>query len=205
MPWACYLYPTTDQHLEAIASYGEKEFRDTWPQGNVQWMYFHKHADKIKKLGSFILKNRKDIKFRIQHVNALFYTDDQMSKEIISIFWEEWINIDSVPNNQYHLLDENSVLCKRLPLGKYQYQVHLKKNMHRILKQNQRENLYRYLSQNPDTCRISNKTLEEYLNGSTPYAWEGYFYVRDEKMLTPLYMIAPEIIQKVMRFVKVTK
>ena len=153
----------------------------------------------------FILKNRKDIKFRIQHVNTLFYTDDHMAKEIISTFWEEWCNADSVPNNQSHLLNENSVLCKRLPHGKFEYQVHLKKNMHRILKQHQRENLYRYLSQNPDTCHISSKPLEEYLNGSTAYGWQGYFYVRDEKMLTPLYMIAPEIIQKVMRFVKVSK
>jgi hypothetical protein len=47
--------------------------------------------------------------------------------------------------------------------------------------------------------------LQDYLDGTISYGWEGYFYVSDEKMLSPLYMIAPEIIQKVLRFIKVEK
>jgi len=205
MPWACYLYPTTDQHLESIASYGEKEFKDTWPEGNVQWMYFHKHADKIKKLGSFILNNRKNMKFRIQNVNSIFYCDENMARNLVSIFWDEWSNADLVPEDRSYLLDKNSVLCKRLPLGKYQYQVHLKKNVHRILKQHQREDLYRYIMQNPENCLITGRYVKEYLEGSSQYGWQGYFYVRDEKLLTPIYMMAQEAIEKVIKFVKVSK
>lgn len=205
MRWASYLYPTTDQHLQSVCSHEEKDFMKDYLQGKKQHNYFHKNAENIKKLASFILKNRKQMKFRIQSAEVIFYMNDPLCKEAISTFWEEWDDADSVPKDQSHLLGENSVICKRLPHGKFEYQVHLKKNLHRILKQNQKENLYRYLSQNRDTCHIANKSLEEYLNGSNPYGWHGYFYVRDEKMLTPLYMIAPEAIQKVMHFVKVNK
>ena len=205
MPWACYLYPTTDQHLNSILAHQEEDFKSERAIREGRWVFFFKHSKKLKKMASFILNNRQRMKFRIQNKDTIFYCDENMARDLVCGFWNDWINADAVPIDRQHLLNQNTVLCKRLPHGKFEYQIHLKKNIHKILKQNQRENLYRYLSQNPDTCRISNRTLEEYLNGLNPYAWEGYFYVRDEKMLTPLYMIAPEIIQKVMRFIKVTK
>jgi len=47
--------------------------------------------------------------------------------------------------------------------------------------------------------------VKEYLEGTSQYGWQGYFYVRDEKLLTPIYMIAQEAIEKVIKFVKVAK
>lgn len=145
------------------------------------------------------------MKFRIQNIDCLIYCNRDMAKDLVSVFWNEWQDAFAVSEEKNHLLDGDSVLCKRLPHGKFQYQVHLKRNIHKILKQSQRENLNRYLSQNPNTCHIANKSLQDYLDGTISYGWEGYFYVSDEKMLSPLYMIAPEIIQKVLRFVKVEK
>jgi hypothetical protein len=128
-----------------------------------------------------------------------------MAKDLVSVFWDEWLHADAVPHDKSYLLDRNSVLCKRLPLGKYQYQVHLKKNVHKILRQNQREDLYRYIIQNPDNCLITGKYVKEYLAGDSKYGWQGYFYVKDEKMLTPIYLIAQEAIEKVIKFVRVGK
>jgi hypothetical protein len=168
-------------------------------------VFFYKHSKKLKKLASFILNNRKNMKFRIQNVDSVFYCDENMARDLVSVFWDEWSNADAIPEDKSYLLDKNSVLCKRLPLGKYQYQVHLKKNVHRILKQHQREDLYRYLTQNTENCMITGKYVKEYLEGSSQYGWQGYFYVRDEKLLTPIYMIAQEAIEKVIKFVKVSK
>lgn len=205
MPWACYLYPTTDQHLKSVLGHQEQDFKSERAMREGRWVFFSKHSKNLKKLASFILHNRNKMKFRIQNVDSVFYCDEEMAKDLVSVFWDEWSNADAVPEDRSYLLDRNSVLCKRLPLGKYQYQVHLKKNVHRILKQHQRENLYRYLSQNPDNCLITGKYVKEYLEGASQYGWQGYFYVRDEKMLTPIYMVAQEAIEKVIKFVKVAK
>jgi len=205
MPWACYLYPTTDLHLKSVLDHTEKEFKSERTMRDSKWVFFFKHREKLKKLASFILHNRNTMKFRIQQVETVFYCDEEMAKGLVSMFWNEWHNADAVSKDRSYLLDKNSVLCKRLPLGKYQYQVHLKKNMHKILKQSQREDLYRYLMHNPDNCMITGKYIKEYLEGSSQYAWHGYFYVRDEKLLTPIYLIAQEAIEKVIKFVRVTK
>ena len=145
------------------------------------------------------------MKFRIQNIDSVFYCDENMARDLVSVFWDEWSNADAIPEDKSYLLDKNSVLCKRLPLGKYQYQVHLKKNVHRILKHHEREDLYRYLNQNTENCLITGKYVKEYLEGASQYGWQGYFYVRDEKILTPIYMIAQEAIEKVIKFIKVSK
>ena len=205
MPWACYLYPTTDQHLNSVLTHDEQDFKSERAMRDSKWVFFHKHSKKLKKLAAFILKNRKNMKFRIQNLDSVFYCEENMAKDLVCGFWDEWSNADAVPEDRSYLLGKNSVLCKRLPLGKYQYQVHLKKNVHKILKQHQREDLYRYLMQNPENCMITGRYVKEYLEGSSPYGWQGYFYVRDEKLLTPIYMIAQEAIEKVIQFVKVSK
>lgn len=205
MPWACYLYPTTDQHLKSVLDHEEADFKSERAMRQGRWVFFFKHNQKLKKLASFILNNRKKMKFRIQNIDSVFYCDENMARDLVSVFWDEWNNADAVPEDRSYLLDKNSVLCKRLPLGRYQYQVHLKKNVHRILRQSQREDLYRYLNQNPENCLITGKYVKEYLEGTSQYGWQGYFYVRDEKMLTPIYMIAQEAIEKVIKFVKISK
>lgn len=205
MLWACYLWPTTEQHLNSVLVAHEDDFKSDRAMRDGKWVRFNKHSKKLKKLAAFILNNRKKMKFRIQNIDSVFYCNEEMAKDLVCGFWEEWSNADAIPEDKSYLLDKNSVLCKRLPLGRYQYQVHLKKNVHKILKQHQRENLSRYLSQNPENCIVTGKYLQEYLSGSSPYGWQGYFYVRDEKFLTPIYMMAQEAIEKVIKFVKVTK
>ena len=205
MPWACYLYPTTDQHLNSVLTHDEEDFKSQRCIVDSNWVFFNKHSKKLKQLASFILHNRYKMKFRIQNVNCVIYCNENMAKDLVSVFWDEWLHADAVPHDKSYLLDRNSVLCKRLPLGKYQYQVHLKKNVHNILRQNQREDLYRYISQNPDNCLITGKYVKEYLSGDSKYGWQGYFYVKDEKMLTPIYLIAQEAIEKVIKFVRVDK
>ena len=43
----------------------------------------------------------------------------------------------------------------------------------------------------------------DYLIGKYPHCYHGYFYVSDQKMLTPIYMLAQKGIDKVIKFVKV--
>ena len=95
------------------------------------------------------------------------------------------------------------MFCKRLPLGKYQYQIHIKKNLHTILKSKQREELWSYLSQNTDVACVSSAQLQDFLSGKSDFGWDGYFYVTEEKMITPIYMIAPNIIHKILKHVQI--
>lgn len=201
MPWACYLWPTDDRHLQQIIDQNSEEFKSDTAFRGGKFVRFTKHVEKLRKLARFILNNKKKIKFRIQHIDFILYSNETICKEFVSVFWDEWKNATEVEKS--HLLSNNTVICKKLPLGRYQYQIHFKKNIHRILKQQQREDLYRYLSNNRDNCAITNQYVKEYLTGQNNYGWQGYFYVTEEKFLTPIYMIAQEAIEKVIKFIKV--
>jgi hypothetical protein len=50
---------------------------------------------------------------------------------------------------------------------------------------------------------VSNCHLLDYLESKTPYCFGGYFYVKEEKYLTPIYMMAQRAIDKVIKFRKV--
>jgi hypothetical protein len=97
------------------------------------------------------------------------------------------------------------VVCKRLPLGKYNYQVHTKRKMYTRLSDAQRRLLRSYLTQNDDNATVTNKNLKAYLglNGFWSADVNSYFYVKDEKALTPIYMISKDIVDRVIKFVKV--
>ena len=75
--------------------------------------------------------------------------------------------------------------------------------MHKLLKAHERETLWAYLERNEENCLVSNKYVLDYLIGKYPHCYHGYFYVSEQKMLTPIYMIAQKGIDKVMRFVTV--
>ena len=100
-------------------------------------------------------------------------------------------------------LKENIVGCHRLPHGKYQYQVHIKKDAHRIITNLQRENLKDFIERNIDNCFVPSYALMDYLEDKCPYCFGGYFYVTQERYITPIYMMAQEAIDKVIQFRKV--
>ena len=201
MPWAGWLYPTTEEHLQHLI---------TDPSSFVGHMQFSKdifkigkYKNEITKLAEFILKHRSHIKFRIQDNSTLFYGSKDVILGLISKFWEEWYDIQTVATHNNQVPQENTVFCKRLPLGKYQYQVHIKKNLHNFLKPKQREDLWRYLNQNKEVACVSSEQLKDFLSGKSEYAWEGYFYVKEEKMLTPIYMIAQNCIHKILKHIQI--
>lgn len=203
MPWGAFLYPTTDLHLQSVLDAGFKEFTSVRVLTNDSWTYFYNHAKEIKLLSNFILENRNSMKFRIQQEQALFYSDKKTILSLISMFWDEWRDLQTVVTRKNELPGVNTVFCKRLPLGKYQYQIYVKKNLHKHLSAKQRENLWRYLSHNEDNIKIPSKQLTEYFSGETKYGWEGYFYVKEEKMLTPLYMMSQDLIHKIFKYERI--
>ena len=52
---------------------------------------------------------------------------------------------------------------------------------------------------------ITNYNIIDFLEDKSPYCFGGYFYVKEAKYLTPIYMMAQEAIEKVIRFRKVKK
>ena len=100
-------------------------------------------------------------------------------------------------------LGKNTIGCRRLPHGKYQYQVHLKKDIHQRITKQERENLWSFLERNVDNCLVTNKYVLDYLEGKYPHCYHGYFYVSEQKMLTPIYMLAQKAIDKVIKYVKI--
>ena len=185
LPQSAMLWPTTDENLKDIKATKNK-------------------MDKLWTMADFIINNRHKMKFRIQEKKSIFYSDKELSDEIRSTFIDNFMNIESV-DPKHGELKENIIGCDRLPHGKYQYQVHLKKDAHRYITTLQRENLRNFIERNIDNCFVPGHNLLDYLEDKCPYCYGGYFYVREEKFLSPIYMMAQQAIEKVIQFRKVEK
>jgi hypothetical protein len=183
MPGTLMFYPTTDQWLTDLKS------------------KYTGYSD-IEYLADFIMRHRKTMKFRFQDRKAIFYTDQNLAQHLIDRFWEYWTASETV-DPKYNKLDADTVGCRRLPHGKYQYQVHIKKDAQLLINEEQKKGLWEFLDRNVDECLVSNCHLLDYLESKTPYCFGGYFYVKEEKYLTPIYMMAQRAIDKVIKFRKV--
>ena len=195
MPWEGILYPTTDENLQKMLDGTHHDVKHLNK-------HFWKVDSKVLKLAKFILDNRTRMKFRLQQKYAIFYSDKNLAKVIVDTFWDFWDGSESIDPN-YNKLGKNSIGCRRLPHGKFKYQIHLKKDVHQHLTKQDRENLWAFLERNDTECLVSNKYVLDYLIGKYPHCYHGYFYVSEEKMLTPIYMMAQKGIDKVIKFVKV--
>jgi len=183
MPGSLMFYPTTDEHLIKL----RKEYPD---------------ATDICHLAEFIMKNRKLLKFRFQDRKAIFYTDYDKSLSLIDNFWDYWTGSETV-DPKFKDLDKNTVGCLRLPHGKYKYQVYLKKEAQNIMSEADINTLKNFIESNKDNCFVTNRDVIGFLHNKFPFFTGGYFYVTDEKFLTPIYMIAQNAIEKVINFRKV--
>jgi hypothetical protein len=183
IPGSLMFYPTTDEHLLKI----KKDYPD---------------APDMNFLADFIMKNRKLLKFRFQDRKAIFYTDYDKSLELIDNFWDFWSGSETV-DPKFKDLDKDTVGCIRLPHGKYQYQVYLKKEAQNILSETDVSTLRNFIESNKDNYLITSRDVLGLLNSKFPYFTGGYFYVTQEKYLTPIYMLAQQAIEKVIKFRKV--
>jgi len=183
IPGSLMFYPTTDEYLGTI--------KDRYPD----------HPD-MHYLSEFVMKNRKSMKFRFQDRKAIFYSDQQMAQQLIERFWDHWTGSETV-DPKFQGLDKNMVGCVRLPHGKYQYQVYLKKDAHLHINEHQKTNLYNFLERNTDHCLLTQWALIDWFEDKCPYCFGGYFYVTQEQFITPIYMMAQEAIDKVIRYRKV--
>ena len=186
IPKISSLYPTSNYYVEKII----KTFKENEP---------------VTKIAKFILQNRNISKFRIQNNKITFYTNKSLSLNLINNFWENWCNVTTVDTKNLKLLKKDTVVCKRLPLGKFQYQVHVHRNMYYKITTEQRDQLYNYLTRNTDNATITNSNLKQWLSGAGAihYDLNGYFYVKDEKALLPIYIISDKIVGHIRKFVKV--
>ena len=183
MPGSLMFYPTTDEHLLQV--------KKRYPQ------YPH-----INFLADFIMNNRNNIKFRFQDRRSIFYSDKDTAMKLIDKFWDFWIGSESV-DPKFDKLDKNTVGCTRLPHGKYEYQVYVKKDANRLINDTQRQNLRDFIERNIDHCYVPGYQLMDYLEDKCPYCFGGYFYVTQERYITPIYMKAKQAIDKVIKFRKV--
>jgi len=183
MPGSLMFYPTTDEHLTMI----KKEYPN---------------APDMNHLADFIMKNRKLLKFRFQDRRAIFYTDYDKSLELIDNFWDFWSASETV-DPKFKKLDKNTVGCLRLPHGKYKYQVYLKKEAQNIMSDIEINTLKNFIESNKDNCLVTKRDVVGFLHSNFPYFSGGYFYVTEEKFLTPIYMLAQNAIEKVIKFRKV--
>ena len=138
----------------------------------------------------------------MQDRKTIFYSDMDKSQELIERFWDFWIGSETV-DPKFKDLGKDTVGCARLPHGKYQYQVHLKKDAQNILSKPQRSSLHQFLERTVDNCLVTNYNIVDFLEDKSPYCFGGYFYVKEEKYLTPIYMLAQQAIDKVIKFRKV--
>jgi len=182
-PGSLMFYPTTNEHLLHL--------KKTYPD-----------LPDINFLVDFIIKNRNKMKFRFQDRISMFYTDKSLAKQLAEQFWDFWIGSETV-DPKFNNLGKNVVGCTRLPHGKYQYQVYLKKDAHLYIDQTQKKNLWNFIERNTDNCLITSWPLIDWFEDKCPYCFGGYFYVTTEQFITPIYMMAQQAIMKVVKFRKV--
>jgi hypothetical protein len=156
----------------------------------------------VVRLAKFIITNRNDIKFRFQDKYSIFYTNKNLAQDLIENFWDYWYGSENV-DPKFSKLNKNVVGCTRLPHGKYQYQIHFRKDIHRKISNKERKTLFDFLERNVDDYLITNRYVHDWLEGKQPFCYHGYIYAKEEKMLTPLYMIIQKGIDKVIKFKKV--
>jgi len=183
MPGSLIFYPTTDDHLQHIKK-------------------IHPDLPDINFLADFILKYRNKMKFRFQGRRSMFYSDRTLAHKLIKQFWDFWIGSENVDPSMTNI-GKDTVGCVRLPHGKYQYQVHLKKDAQLVMTDAQVMALWEFLERNVDDCLVTNYNIIDFLERKSPYCFGGYFYVKDEKYLSPIYMMAQQAIEKVIQFRKV--
>ena len=183
MPGSLIFYPTTDEHLQHIKR-------------------IHPDLPDINFLADFIINNRNKMKFRFQGRRSMFYSDRKLAQTLIEHFWDYWIGSENVDPRMTDI-GKDVVGCTRLPHGKYQYQVHLKKDAQLLMNEAQVVALWEFLERNVDDCLVTNYNIIDFLERKSPYCFGGYFYVTDEKFLSPIYMMAQQAIEKVIQFRKV--
>jgi len=182
MPGSLMFYPTSDQYLINLKK-KNVGLRD------------------LNNLADFIMQHRNSMRFRMQDRKAIFYTDEGMSKDLIGSFTNYHVKTETV-DPKFKQLDKNTIGCDRLPHGKYQYQVHIKKDAHLLWSETEKNNLWNFLENSTDSCLLTNSHLMDYFEDKCAYCFGGYFYVTEEKMLTPIYMMAQKGIDKVIKFKK---
>jgi len=183
IPGSLMFYPTTDEHLLKI----KKDYPD---------------APDMTYLANFIMKNRKLLKFRFQNKKAIFYSDYDKSLELIDNFWDFWTGSETV-DPKFKDLDKDTIGCTRLPHGKYKYQVYLKKDAQNILSEADVNTLRHFIESNNDNYLITSRDVIGLLHSKFSFFSGGYFYVTEEKFLTPIFMMAQNAIEKVIKFRKV--
>ena len=201
MPWCGWLYPTTDEHLQRLLS--DPTAFDGHMQFATDIFKVKKHKLEIMRLADFILKNRNHIKFRLQSPNAIFYGSRSVIHQAITTFWDNWRDCMETDATHIRKMEPNTVICNRLPHNQYQYQIYLKRDAQFKINDRNRKSLAKYLLQNTDVARVVNSHMRAWLDGSSEYS-EGYFYIADEKCLTPVYMIINESIDKIIKYVKIS-
>lgn len=191
-PWAPILYPTTDEFLQDVIDgkqRGTKYLNSSW----------YNVSGEVVQLAKFIKDNRSKMKFRLQQNKSIFYTDKKFANQLVSTFWEDWVG-STVVDPKYANLKENTIGCMRLPHGKYKYQIHLKKKLSWQVNEDKRIALLKFLDNNVDSVYVSNSGLIDWLEGKDRWYPSSYFYVTEEKFLSPLYVIAGDMIEKVIQF-----
>jgi hypothetical protein len=201
MPWCGWLYPTTDEHLQRLL------LNPTAFDGHMQFstdiFKVKKHKTEIMQLADFILKNRNRIKFRLQSPNAIFYGSRSVIHQAITTFWDNWRDCMETDATHIRKMEPNTVICNRLPHNRYRYQIYLKRDAQFKINDRNRKSLAKYLLQNTDVARVVNSHMLNWLNGESEHC-EGYFYIADEKCLTPVYMIINDSIDKIVKYVKIS-
>ena len=201
MPWCGWLYPTTDEHLQRLLS--DPTAFDGHMQFATDIFKVKKHKLEIMRLADFILKNRNRIKFRLQSPNAIFYGSRSVIHQAITTFWDNWRDCMETDATHIRKMEPNTVICNRLPHNRYQYQIYLKRDAQFKINDRNRKSLAKYLLQNTDVARVVNSHMLSWLNGESEHC-EGYFYIADEKCLTPVYMIINDSIDKIVKYVKIS-
>ena len=155
------------------------------------------------RIAKFILENRGKVKFRVQKKYTSFYSDEETSKMLATKYWDELHDVFCVDPTHATKLKKNTILCKKYPHKNFKYQIHLKKDAHKLLSGADRDAFYRFYQANRENIKITSTHVLNYLQKHTEYCWNGYFFVKEEKYLSALIILLDKVIEKIQKYIKV--
>jgi hypothetical protein len=148
---------------------------------------------------------KDDVKIRVEEPHVQIYAENEdMLKTVAMALTEELqtkiVSVSCPTPNSVPMLCAGKILMRGKNHRKYSHKVMIRDGMYSV---EAKHRVLNYLSGlDLDTCLIGKATERMLGNGST-YTWGCFFYVNDDKIITFVKLIAPDMIGKIHELVHV--
>lgn len=179
--------------LESTANYRIGSWSSSYTQRRVEYLKVHARIDQLEYWISIRNALKGSIKLRLEEPNLSVYCNDQelLYCLLVKNYPERVEEIHSPANEKsIEILNRGEIIFKSYP--EFQYKIMLREN--KIKDVETKRTLLDYLYNLGDDEVCLTKSLVKHLGSNHMWFPGGYFYAKDEKIVTFINLIAPECI-----------